>query len=78
MLLSCYEIGSSAKTEPLLTESMGGGGKITRGACQASLNAVSLCLSPACCQHRGKTPRGPDEVKTDQKRAKTNKLPKLE
>lgn len=41
MLSSPSEFRGPVKTEPLLTESMGGGRKITRGICQAS---PMLCL----------------------------------
>lgn len=70
MLSSPSELGGPAKTEPLLTESMGGGGKITRGVCQASpllTLPVSLSLSPCCCQPSGKTPSGPDTVMRERK-----------
>lgn len=53
MLSKPSELTCLSKTEPLLTESMGGGGKITRGVCRTfPLLAlpVSLSLSPCCCQ----------------------------
>lgn len=68
MLSSPCELGGPAKTEPLLTESMGGWGKITRGVCQSLPTARSLfSLSSCCCQPSGKTPSGPGTVMRERK-----------